>query len=133
MNMNAFTIDRSKWIRGYDASPYPTSLLNPAGHMCCLGFCLRAYGLEEADIKGKPTPEDVENDRKSLPEEAAWLLQARNNVLCGSTGRDSSVTQDLIVINDSKDFGDAEREARLTKLFAKQGIEVTFVDGEVTG
>lgn len=71
-------VDRSKWRCGGNGPSYlehgngPTSLLNPQGYMCCLGFACEQLGVERHALMGTASPghlvEYAQNDPKWQPE-----------------------------------------------------------------
>lgn len=112
-----FVISRSKWLRG---SKKNSVLLDNTGKMCCLGFYATSLGVSEADIAGKATPESAYT--VEWPE---WV----RTYACSSDRRsfDSDSILEIIDTNDSPDLTDSQRERRLTRHFARQGIKVRFV------
>lgn len=127
-----FTIKRSEWYRGLGGEH--SRLLTPSGRKCCLGFraeavgytavsmfnvglpsILVATGESPADLwRGIVTKVDADNPAEDI---LAIPLPAYYITALGRT---------LVSINDDKTMDDIEREARLTKIFASVGDEVTF-------
>jgi hypothetical protein len=107
----AFTIQRSKWIRGYDHGD--SCLLRDDGCMCCLGFYCIAAGARKEDVLGITTPSSIR--RGGLPRAATWLVDGSSGD-CGS----------LLTDNDSPDLESLARESRIRDLFARHNVRVTF-------
>lgn len=114
-----FTIDRSKWYRG--GAVYMKGrglgqdpmLENPAGGMCCLGQIAEQCGVSR---RGRDYyyPRAIEEHQKAIP------------LLADAEGT-SDLALEAAEINDSTSISDRTREARLKRLFADQGITLTFV------
>lgn len=122
--MKAFTIDRSKWLRGEGDGD--SALLRPRdGKMCCLGFYLESCGLTPAQLEGRDAPSEVVN----APESAEWLYDSAGALRLQHKRVQSDVCMQLMDINDSESEDAEDREAFITKAFAEQGIKVTFVNG----
>ena len=109
-------VKRSKWLRG--AGPNGDSyLLHPTNRrMCCLGFLARAVGYKPCEIKGTHTPAYVKDPSK-FP--AAIVSGDDDNTL---------LCDDMMDTNDSATLNDTQREYKLTRLFKKADIAITFVD-----
>lgn len=116
---HSFTVDRSKWLRGYGGQ---CSSLNATGRryngMCCLGFLAISCGFSEEEIENAVSPEDVSSDKGGL-----WppgiLSQAGNN---------TDICLELMRFNDTGSLDDSYREEVLRNTFKEIGIEVSFVD-----
>lgn len=107
------TIDRSRWLRG--EGPARSFLLREEdGKMCCLGFACIAAGCAPEELAGEKTPGELGN-RNGLP---------------GYFGM-RPVYGDAMELNDSIVMAEDVREASLTKLLSRVGIELEFVDGPV--
>lgn len=119
--MQELVIDRQKWRTGQEG-PHktgdgPTQLLNEEGFMCCLGFeCLR-LGLTEDNILQIGEPQEVD--------EAYY--DNIDYMLTGARFQKDWVTE-AININDSVTMVLAEKEEAIIKLFANQGVNVTFIN-----
>ncbi len=121
--MEKLVIKRSEWLRGSSAD----SMLYNAklGTFCCLGIYGRdnlGYTKEALCSVLTPTTMDKYPD---------WMQQ------CTSTPGGLSLVNRIMNANDqylnldtteAQLITDAEREAKLTELFAKGNIEVQFVD-----
>jgi hypothetical protein len=113
----SFTIDRSKWFRG--GKPEDSRLLRDDGKQCCVGFYLEACGVPRKHLlRANYFPRDT---TPTVPAGADWLMVSRD------AGEAS-----VYVVNDAPGYSEEKRESLLTKLFADQGIDVTFVDGAVS-
>lgn len=117
-------IDRSKWLRG-EGSDKSELLREEDGKMCCLGFYLEQCGVSRDNISGKRIPGDVPRVDAEIPVVPEWLIET------GTRCMSSDVCQNLMIKNDSEHTHDSAREEYIAEKFAAQGIEVTFVDGEV--
>lgn len=146
------TIDRSRWLHGEGGR---ASSLQRAtdGKRCCIGFVCLAFGAKEVDIVGCGSPLTEGNlprafdawDLSSMNGEGHRALHAAfaiNDCFVGQRPGTSSggSLQDAETVAIIKKYGaddrgaapikdDADREARLVKLFADQGIELVF-EGE---
>lgn len=131
-----FVIDRSKWVCGWkdldsrqlkstdSRSKYgrgKAKLLNKEGFQCCLGQISSQCGIEDDVLLDVPMPEGDEFNNVSFLFD---LLEEENQIdiyntleECAAHLNDSGMTVDKI-------------EQELTKLFAKQDIELEFV-GEI--
>lgn len=130
--LKSFTVDRAKWARGgRGGNP---GLLNDAGNMCCLGHISKQCGAKLNTFYGMP--EDLAIDVHSKP----YALLKDFLISIDVTARRDFYNNDLAgkaaIINDSRKTSDKQREAKLTKLFAKAGYKLKFVgkyvDGEYT-
>jgi hypothetical protein len=120
MEIDNLVIDRSRWLRG--VSGEESLLLRPTdSKMCCLGFLGIACGIAASDISGMGEPIEVPSDKWPT-----WLQQTNDGY-----ASDAKVVNRLIEINDDTGFTDADREADLRDVFAKHGVKVEFIDGEV--
>lgn len=117
-----FVVRREKWMRGLNK--YDTRLLDDDGKMCCLGFVCVQCGMAPETIHDLGTPEDVASYDCGSPEPVTGVLGFYDD----ERGRwcDNALTRDAISINDDGDIDDAERERRLSELFAKHGYEMVF-------
>ena len=122
-------IDRATWMTGrYDKSDSagPTYLLNGKGMMCCLGFALnQVCGVPKMDLRSKAMPRHLTVEKDLEPFASTFSCnswgEGRQRIRC-----DSDLTSAASTINDDADLTDAEREAKLVKLFAKDDIELSF-------
>lgn len=113
-------IDRSKWLRGEGSK---SSFLLRFGDqkMCCLGFYLKACGLEDADILQTAAPHNLGVLNKS-PD---WLLKPAKSSM--SYPQPSTDCGKLMEINDQSDIADDAKEKEIKAVFAKHDVEVEFI------
>lgn len=116
-----FTINRKRWQRG-KGWKQSALYLEDNRKMCCLGQVARQCGIPVKAIKEEDALAQIEeaSERAKLPK---WLTrksrgQVFNTHACGNA----------MNINDSEELSDAEREAKLTALFAKHGDELEFIN-----
>lgn len=109
-----YIIDRTKWLRG-EGSMRSFLLRADDGKMCCLGQVGEQCGLSSADMLSIQTPWALES--AALARYPEWL----NRPVSGD--RVAAMT-----VNDNEKLSDAEREAKLTALFAKHGDELEFIN-----
>jgi len=112
-------IDRSKWLRG--EGDMQSRLIRPSdGKMCCLGFYGLALGVSRDAMLDRSTP--AQAMRKGGDQFPPWTeaVQGLDEV---------NVCARLMSENDTVELSAAERERRITELFALRGVEVVFVDG----
>lgn len=108
-------IDRSYWARSSKRKyVVDNNLLNDDGSMCCLGFVSLACGLKKKDISNIGLPYAVDQ----LPNKKYTEIW---EAVCQECGEIAEVNDDYIGKSD------AQREAKLTKMFKKIGIDVSFV------
>jgi len=109
-------IDRKQWLRGEGG--HRSYLLRKSDRkMCCLGFFSLACGLREDQILGVVSPRDLLDS----PTQMSFLFD--------DEGLSSSFVGDhLMATNDDPSLHDADREKNITRLFAENGIEVSFVN-----
>lgn len=113
-NLNELVIDRRTWLRG---NTRPSTLRNEKGEMCCLGFRALQCGYGAETIKFRSTPRSLINsdDVKRGFELLVDTKRFRNSVFA----------DDAMNINDAG-ISETEREVELIKLFANNGIALTF-------
>jgi hypothetical protein len=123
--VKSLVIDRRKWGRNNKDGEKSGSYLRNnkeekddygksiAGKMCCLGFACRAFGISAQKLNDNGIPSDITHNRLEsiIPE---WLLRFGGD------------TSKLANINDSAQWSDKQKEAKITKIFAKHGIKVKF-------
>lgn len=100
-------IDRAKWGTG--------SLLRSDGKMCCLGFLSKACGVPNELIlhSGYPYYE--------------WIKEFGLNKEFAAPIHSASRSTSAAIINDSTVLSNEVKEAKLIKLFADNGITLSFV------
>lgn len=129
--VKSFTVHRPTWLRGQDPDNL-TSALYTYGKRCCLGFLGAACGYSDTDLDEVPGPSDTVADiEKNLWPEV--LLKpnekwSEENDDWTSAVVDSKLCKDMMNVNDDKNISDAEREVKLTTLFRRARITVTFTD-----
>jgi len=117
-----FIIDRKEWYPAEvhrDVLKIGEGLLHTNGRMCCLGVFLKANGIGVERMTDHYMPVDIleKFDDKELCE-----LMIHPNVSTDS----SDFAMEAAHLNDYKKYDMAKREQEIIKLFAEQGIEVTF-------
>jgi len=119
-------IKRSKWLRKViESKRMPDSYLfdRDTKGMCCLGFYARKLGYSTKEIENIGAPEGVHttlqdfHNRNKFP---AALVVFRRGL-----PRRTHLCNQLIKVNDGWSTEDI-REAKITKLFRKMGVVVTF-------
>lgn len=113
MKIKELVIDRAMWGQGVLFRQEPDDMAGPKGSMCCLGWLSRACGVSDKDMyyMGYPSSTWV-----SVPVEFTR----------GAIGLRSSTALQAANINDgNKSLPD--KEAELIKLFAENGIALSFV------
>lgn len=125
--ITAFTIFRDTWDRG---GKRQTSLLCYDGKRCCLGFFGQACGLADSMMLHTPDPDALDEASKKALEKvgAEWLFEEKDEY----GHRQSKATDHLINANDNELFTEDARELEVARIFAENGITVTFVDGPST-
>lgn len=115
------TIDRSRWRTGQESKSKTgeglTCLLNREGYMCCLGFAALAMGAEEKEIYDVAEPYGVDVDLPLLQRYVGEIHKCN-----------SDLAATAIELNDYKDMSSTEREEKIQRLFAKHGINITFIN-----
>lgn len=98
-------IDRSKWGRH--------AMLNIRYNMCCLGFLAKACGYKDGQLVGRSAPY------------AEWtkVPKAFRNT---PSGLATAALDEAISINDSVTISAPNKETQLIKLFADNGIKLSF-------
>jgi len=115
-----FIVYRDTWLRGRT-----DSALHIQGQRCCLGFLGLACGYTDEEMDMSATPDDVCFLGNRWPKALVSLMEDEESAaFC-----DSHLCSQIMGENDGGGVTEAEREARLTALFAKGGIEVEFRDG----
>lgn len=110
MKIKELVIDRAMWGQGVLFRQEPDDMAGPKGSMCCLGWLSRACGVSDKDMyyMGYPSSTWV-----SVPAEFTDAHAGRAARLAAG-------------INDgNKSLPD--KEAELIKLFADNGIALSFV------
>ncbi len=116
-----FTISRKTWLRGEGSGN--SYLLRDDWKQCCVGVFLSACGYSDERLRGQSAAREIS---EYLLSELEWLKHHAHKE--GSPDR--RFMYDLYNTNDLREVigGEAEREAKITALFAEKGITVTFTD-----
>jgi len=105
-----FIVERKTWFRGKGAEE--SRLLRNDGTRCCIGFVGKQCGVTDEEMLNRSVIKRVsEPGLKGFPE---WMYEMRK-------------IDDAYTWNDTTDYTDQEREARLIAVFAKHGDEIEFV------
>lgn len=132
-DIKEFVIKRSEWSRGTQEG----LLLNNYGKKCCLGFYAEACGIPAEEIIDIATPQDlVYGTDVAESNNLKWdtFLIDKKKVSPSPYDRwsqnNSSSCCAMMETNDllTRAITESEREEQLIKLFADQGVKVTFVD-----
>ena len=119
--LTEFTVDRATWLRGEGAAK-SRLVRRQDDKQCCLGFLCRAAGLPKKALLSQAAPEDLAPELKErLP---AFLFEKLEK--SPSALRNSGAAANMMRVNDSGELTEEERELKLTRLFERQGIKVTF-------
>lgn len=116
--LKSFTVSRKTWLRGTGSSG--SCLRNEDDCKCCLGFAAIEAGIELKNNDEIKSPEDLkEKDIEIFLIAFPFLISCHN---------DSDECIKFMEINDDDSTFDSEKEIKLTMLFAKNGVEIKFVD-----
>jgi hypothetical protein len=133
MTLIPLTIDRKLWLRG-EGSCFSKLLRGFDGKMCCLGFASLALGEIRENILGLGEPFALRSweNKDSAQIKAAMVV---NDVYIAGYNRSAAVIiSDIEPSCISEDRGtikidsEEQRERILTKILAKLGFSVTFVN-----
>lgn len=116
-----FIIDRSKWRCGGSIDLNHRGkgnicLLNGEGFMCCLGQIEKQLGIPENALINTSTPAGT--NVKNILTDTNYNGKTYNNEL----------SVHALMINDSPDFNDRQREKKLKQLFSYYGHEISFIN-----
>lgn len=114
-------INRKVWLRG-EGSLSSRLLRSRDGKRCCLGIALGDAGVPDEALCEMRAPGEVVMQGTSLPDKFRWLID--DKFLWHS-----ETTTLLMSANDYEGYTEQEREQRVSELFAKEGVEVEFHDG----
>jgi len=112
--MKKLIIDRKKWRRGHDDGN--TYLLAENG-MCCLGFDTINEGFSNSEIKDCFEP-------ANLCKKIMGLTKPTQD----GSFENTVIATRLMIINDSENYTEENREKKITKLFSKIGRKVEFIN-----
>jgi hypothetical protein len=114
--VTSFTIDRKTWLQG-EGSDESYLFRSRDGKQCCLGFYMEACAVPRQKITSVMTPMGFRPElRTQVP---GWLFNEDHNNI-------SDVCNSLMLVNDIEHENHSDKEERITSLFKKAGIEVTF-------
>lgn len=131
-------IDRKRWSRGQNTGN--TSLYNgkhsaqeERKFQCCLGFAInQGCNIHNVALAEISTPQDLKpsSQKKVAKSPLAFLLDDHNEGKKGTTPEflDSSITENLISINDAQNISNKVREKKIAKIFDTQGVDVVFIN-----
>lgn len=114
-------IDRNTWLRG-EGTENSFLLREKDSKMCCLGFLGAACGVPSESMTNTEAPALLNQDHRDLFPD--FLFHGGRDLNQDSSDECNS----LVEINDDEELTPEEREAELTMLFAKHGIEVEFIN-----
>ena len=117
MTVTAFEIRRQEWMRGERSRLFDPTRARES--RCCVGLYLRACGVPDAALADRSNASDIRDVQ--LPDETEWLFDEFAEAPCYG---DSEAAEFLYDENDSTDVA----ESSIARLFAAQGITVTFRD-----
>ena len=119
--IDSYVIDKKTWLRG--EGDEKSFLLRPEDNkMCCLGHYLRHRGLKDGAITNVHAPAMVME--KGVPD---WLLSPQPSSTIRVFPNDNSGACSLLMeINDNPETNDAEKQREIRKIFADNGVKVTF-------
>ncbi len=112
-----FVVDRKTWYRGKGGEE--SKLLRADGTRCCIGFVGQQCGIADIKLRGIAEVHGTSEDSRVAESWPTWIQD------------DSGVNDDIAdayAINDDEELSDVVREDKLSKLFAKHGDTIRFVD-----
>ena len=122
-------IKRSKWLRGqrwgkhYPLSGACTMMCDQDGNMCCLGFAANQIsGVTKNRMLETFAPSDVYRGKSFLTKLDTRFTYTSRCV------DNNQFAKRAMKINDNANYRETTREKKLITLFAKNGIELEFVD-----
>ena len=135
MKKKSFTIDRSPWRCGGDASWETdairgaglTMMLNDEGFKCCLGHIASQCGFSDEQLLSLAEPYEVVEPNSELSTGFLTKINSKD----GGFVENTKLAEDAMGINDDCKLSDEQRESKLAKLFQKAGYSLSFV-GEYT-
>jgi ABC-type uncharacterized transport system ATPase subunit len=117
-----FTVKRSEWLRGHEGS----CLLTPDGMRCCIGFVGQQCGVPDVIMQ------DVPSLAGAVHRASFDVSALESNRLVRKEGTSGVFDRPWLftayVINDDCTLDDSKREEKLTRLFERNGHQITFVD-----
>ena len=131
-----FEIDRSKWLPSqiYNKEDEYSKLYNTKlDRSCCIGCFLQSLDYSTESMAMLNMPHDVLklNKYAEVPDAAKFLVEPsvdmNNDVLYDRPSfTDSEVANKLARLNDRVGLGLKRKEAAIAKVFAENGVKVTF-------
>ena len=125
--VHSFVIDERRWLHGEKDTPsYEGVLRNKEGKMCCLGFFAQSCGVKPKDMVEIGMPDALES---KLPRK---LLQFAFEIDKCSDEVELYLKNPVEYLSDANDdegYTLVQRKRKITSLFKKLGVEVTFVNG----
>jgi hypothetical protein len=122
--MYKLTIDRNTWLRG-EGGDDSFLLREVDGKQCCLGFLGFACGATRKQLIGARTP-SVSRVLDIFNKDLGKFLFVSDH-----WNEFSKDAEELMYINDRLPeyfSSETEREKQLTEIFARNGIEIEFVN-----
>lgn len=115
ITVSKFIINRSVWKCANHGNG-ATALLNEYGFMCCLGQVSSQLGVTDGELLHRATPAMCDHTDKI-------------NILVHHDCQEynSQLAVDAIALNDDATIDRKTREAKLQKLFKKNGYDLEFV------
>jgi hypothetical protein len=119
--MKKFVIDRSIWRTGQDSNngtgKGETLLLNEHKYMCCLGMYCEQLGIDRQRLVFTGSPASLEMDIPLLTYKSVDEYM------------DTDFASRAMEINDGDEAeSNEERERMIAEHFAKEGIEIEFIN-----
>jgi len=144
MTVASFTISRSVLRQGgpiagggeIRGGGVNTLMRNPEGFMCCLGAIGLACGIPAEHLENREMPYEVVQhhpEHLELPNMNLFAYRQENSYF-GEEGEpefiycDTDLSDDAAKINDDSNLTHEQREAMLIERFAKDDIELIFID-----
>lgn len=122
-----FEVDRSEWLRSVPVGGTSCLLRGTDCKRCCIGFYVAALGVSDSMAIDTADPAELDAASKKTICDAggSWLFGEDE-----CSNKNSQDTNDLIFENDRSDVGlyGKLREDRIAKIFAKNGVAVTFIN-----
>ena len=115
--MMDLVVKRSRWLRGEEDSYL---VRGSDKKMCCLGFLGRQCRVPQKEMLDKGLPDNVDRSYR-FPNTIVKTDEY------GSTDC-TMLCDDIVHTNDTSIISDKQRERKLTQLFKKADIAITFVD-----
>lgn len=122
--MTQLQIDRNIWLRG-EGFQVSRLLRSSDKKRCCLGIALGSEGIPDVLLQDVGSPVALaRNCGLTMPQPYQWLMDWHDD----SSARHSTDATTAMETNDDRNLSAQVREDRLTEIFARNGIEVTFIN-----